>query len=134
MDDIFVGQLMTSPVVTTTPDTPIYQSAQTMLQQDIGSLIIVDGDGHLEGILTSTDFVQLVADRQSIDGVVVEEYMTTVDAAMTADRPIREAADEMMDSSVHHLPVVDGDGRVTGILTTTDLTAYLSADWTPSPS
>lgn len=134
MDDIFVGQLMSSPVATTAPTTSIHEAAQTMLEQGIGSLIIVDQDDHPEGILTATDFVQLVADRRSIDDTVVEEYMTTVSTATTADRPIHEAADEMMDSGVHHLPVVDENNTVIGILTTTDLTAYLSADWTPSPS
>lgn len=134
MEDIFVGRIMSSPVATTLPETPIYEAAQTMVDQDIGSLIIVDEDDRPEGILTSTDLVQLVADQTAIDATVVEEYMTPIDTATTANKPIREAADEMMTRGVHHIPVVDDDESVIGILTTTDLTAYLSDDWTPSPS
>lgn len=133
MDDIFVGQLMSSPVATIPPETPIHEGARTMLEQSIGSIIIVDESDRPQGILTSTDFVRLVADQRSIDDTVVEAYMTPVSAATTADKSIREAANEMMDGGVHHLPVVDETESVIGILSTTDLTAYLSDDWTPSP-
>jgi CBS domain-containing protein len=134
MEDIFVGRIMSSPVATTLPETPIYQAAQTMADQDIGSLIIVDEGDRPEGILTSTDLVQLVADQAPIDDTVVREYMTIIDTATTANKPIQEAADKMMTRGIHHIPVVDEDESVIGILTTTDLTAYLSGDWTPSPS
>jgi CBS domain-containing protein len=134
MEDIFVGRIMSSPVATTLRKTPIHEAAQTMVDQDIGSLIIVDEDDSPEGILTSTDFVHLAADRAAIDVTVVEEYMTPIDTATTANKPIREAADKMMTRGIHHVPVVDDDQSVIGILTTTDLTAYLSDDWTPSPS
>ena len=133
MEDIFVGRLMSSPVATVSPATPIHEGAQMMLDQEIGSLIVVDGADSPEGILTSTDFVRIVADRSPIADTTVEEYMTAVDTATTVNRPIREAADVMMEHGVHHLPVVDDEGTVIGILTTTDLTAYLSDDWTPSP-
>jgi CBS domain-containing protein len=134
MEDIFVGRIMSSPVATTLPETPIHQAAQTMVDQDIGSLIIVDESDRPEGILTSTDLVQLAADKAPIDDTAVREYMTTIDTATTANKPIQEAADKMMTRGIHHIPVVDEDESVIGILTTTDLTAYLSGDWTPSPS
>ena len=134
MDDIFVGRLMYSPVATIRPDTPIYEGAQTMVEQDIGSLIIVNERNRPEGILTTTDLVQLVANQEAIEGTVVEAYMNTINIATTANKPIEEAADTMMNHGIHHLPVVDDSRSVIGILTTTDLTAYLSTDWTPSPS
>lgn len=134
MDDIFVGQLTSSPVQTVLPGTPVHEAAEKMLEQDIGSLVVVDEDNQPEGILTSTDFVRLVADRRSIDDTVVRAYMSTAVTTATANDTIRDAADEMMDNGVHHMPVVDEAEGVIGILTTTDLTAYLSHDWTPSPS
>jgi len=134
MDDIFVGQLMSSPVQTVLPETPIHEGAEIMLTQDIGSLVVVDEDNHPEGILTTTDFVKLTADQAATDETLVSEYMSTVEPTATANEPIQDAADRMMTNGVHHLPVVDDDEGVIGILTTTDLAAYLSHDWTPSPS
>ncbi|CAI50365.2 CBS domain protein [Natronomonas pharaonis DSM 2160] len=134
MEDIFVGRIMSSPVATTQPETPIQEAAQTMLDQSINSLIIVGEDGHPEGILTSTDLVHVVADQTPIDDSRVEEYMNQVDTVTTANTSIQEAADTMMARGTHHLPVVEDEAGLIGILTTTDLTAYLSDNWAPSPS
>jgi CBS domain-containing protein len=130
MEDIFVGQLMSSPVQTVAPETPAHEGAETMLEQDIGSLVVVVGD-EPEGILTSTDCVELVADRASTEDALVEDYMSTVSTTTTANEPIQDAADRMIDDGVHHLPVVEETEGVIGVLTTTDLTAYLSHDRTP---
>lgn len=133
MDDIFVGQLMSSPVHTVAPETPIHEAAEQMLNQDIGSLVVADEDDWPEGILTATDFVRLAADQQSPDDTTVKAYATTVITTATVNDPLREAADTMMDDGIHHLPVVDEEDGLLGMLTSTDLTAYLSPAWTPSP-
>jgi CBS domain-containing protein len=125
---------MSSPVQTVTPETPIHEAAGTMLDRDIGSLVVVDEDDRPEGILTTTDCVTLVARQGSTDETLVREFMTTGIETATADENIQTAANRMMNHGSHHLPVVNDDGSVIGILTTTDLMAYLSPDWTPSPS
>lgn len=134
MDDIFVGQLMSSPVYTVAPETPIHEAGEKMLNQNIGSLVVADEDGRPEGILTSTDFVRLAANQRPIDDTAVNAYATTITTTMTVNETIREAADAMMDNGIHHLPVVEDEDGLMGILTSTDLTAYLSPEWTPSPS
>jgi len=133
MNDIFVGRIMSSPVQTVLPETPIHEAAETMLSHDIGSLVVVDENDQPTGILTSTDFVRLAADREPTDDTVVSSYMTEALTTATAHDEIRDAADRMMEHGVHHMPVVDEEEGVIGILTTTDLTAYLSNDWKPSP-
>jgi hypothetical protein len=67
MDDIFVGQLMSSDLHTVTPDTFVEEAAQILLSNDIGSVIVVDSESHLEGIITTTDFVRIVAERRPKD-------------------------------------------------------------------
>jgi CBS domain-containing protein len=59
--------------------------------------------------------------------------MTVALTTAPAHDEIRDAADRMMEHGVHHMPVVDEEEGVIGIVTTTDLTAYLSNDWKPSP-
>jgi CBS domain-containing protein len=129
-----VGHLMSSPVQTVTPETPIHDAAETMLDRDIGSLVVVDEDDRPEGILTTTDCVALVAGQDSTDDTLVAEHMTTGVETVVADAAVQDAANRMMTNGIHHLPVVSDNDSVIGILTTTDLTAYLSPDWTPNPS
>jgi CBS domain-containing protein len=134
MEDVFVAQLMTPDLHTVTSETLVEDAARTMLDQDIGSLVVVDEESRIEGILTRTDFVRIVAERDPKDETATAAYMSTGVVTTTPQATIREAADLMIDSDVHHLPVVDDADRVVGIVTTTDLAEYLSRVQTPSPS
>jgi len=134
MDDIFVARLMTPDPTTVAPDTLVEEAAGIMLDAGIGSVVAVDDDNHLEGILTTTDFVRIVAERKPKDQTAVSTYMTTDVVTADAQDSIRDVADEMMEQGFHHMPVVDDDEGVIGIVTTTDLAAYLSHVQTPSPS
>lgn len=134
MDDIFVAQLMTSELKTVTPETLVEEAAAVMLENGIGSVIVVDEESQLAGILTTTDFVDIVAHQKPKDQTPVSAYMTTDVFTAAASDSIRDVADRMIEYGIHHMPVVDEDEGVIGIITTTDLAAYLSHVQTPSPS
>jgi CBS domain-containing protein len=57
---LVVKEVMTTDVVTTTPDARLVEAAQLMLARKIGCLPVLDG-GRLVGILTESDFVALAA-------------------------------------------------------------------------
>lgn len=133
MEDIFAGRLMSSPVLTVSPDTTVQDAATEMLDNGCGSVVVVDGDNHLEGILTSTDFVRLAAENRSPTTTTVEDLMSTDVVTTTANTPIVDVGDLMVDHGFHHVPVTDDTEGVIGMITTTDLTAYISHLETPSP-
>ncbi|WP_255193505.1 CBS domain-containing protein [Natronobeatus ordinarius] len=133
MEDIFVGRLMSTDLHTASPDTLVEDAAQVLLENDVGSVLVVDDEGGLEGILTRTDFVEIVAKSQPKAQTTVSRYMTEDVITTDAGASIRDVADVMMEHGFHHVPVVDEDDRVVGMLTTTDLAAYLSHVQTPSP-
>jgi CBS domain-containing protein len=132
MDDIFVARLMSSELQTVTPDTLVEDAAQLMIENDIGSVLVVGEDNGLEGILTSTDFVSIVSERKPKDQTAVSTYMSSDVVTTTAQTPIEEAADLMLEQGVHHLPVVDETEGVIGIITTTDLTTYVARLQSPT--
>ncbi|MXR19634.1 CBS domain-containing protein [Halobacterium bonnevillei] len=134
MDDIFVGQLMSDSLHTVTPDTFVEDAAQVMIDNEIGSVVVVNDDGHLEGILTNTDFVTIVAKSKPKARTTVERYMTTDVETTQAQDSIRDVADAMLEHGFHHMPVVDEDENVIGIITTKDLASYISTVQTPSPA
>jgi CBS domain-containing membrane protein len=57
-----VKEVMTTQVVTVEPDAPIADAARTMVDRKIGCLPVVEG-GRLVGILTESDFVEMLASR-----------------------------------------------------------------------
>jgi CBS domain-containing protein len=134
MDDIYVGSLMSSGTISVTRDTYVEDAAQTLMDKQIGSLVVVDGNNQLEGILTSTDFVRIVAESKPKAKTTVERYMTKQVVTVEAQDTIRDAADKMITYQIQHLPVVDEEEGVIGMLSTTDLTAYLSDVEEPSPA
>ncbi|GAB7019493.1 CBS domain-containing protein [Halostagnicola sp. A-GB9-2] len=133
MDDIFVARLMSTSLHTVSPDTLVEEAGQRMLENEIGSVVVVDEQNQLEGILTSTDFITIVAESYPKAETEVSRYMTTDVITASAQDSIREVADVMVEHGFHHVPVVNGDEGVIGIITTSDLTAYLSHVETPSP-
>jgi CBS domain-containing protein len=117
-----------------TSDTLVEDAAQRLREKEVGSLVVVDDEGRLEGILTSTDFVAIVAKSRPKADTTVERYMTEKVVTVGPQDPIRDAADAMITYGINHLPVVDGDDTVIGMLSSTDLTAYLSGVQEPSPA
>jgi len=131
IDDIFVARLMSTDLHTVTPDTLVEAAAATLLDNEISSVLVVESD-RLLGILTSTDFVEIVARSQPKAETTVERYMTTDPVTTTAQDPVSAVAATMIERGIHHVPVVD-DGTPIGIITTSDLAAYVSGTEPLSP-
>lgn len=126
MIDVDIGQLMTEEVVTVTKSQTLTDAGVAMTGADIKSVIVSDTDGRPIGILTSTDFVEMAADGNTPSESSVGGYMTYDIVTTTPDTPVREAANLMVEHNISHLPVVQDDGRLTGMVTTTDVAAYVS--------
>ena len=97
-----------------------------MLEEGISSVVVVDEDNQLAGILTSTDFVAIAAAAESTATFSVADHMTTDVVTSTAGASIGAVADLLIEHGIHHVPVVDETAGVVGMVTTTDLTAYLA--------
>ena len=134
MDDIFVARVMSPDVYTVSPETLVEDAATEMLDRGIGSVVVVDDANGLEGILTSTDFVRIVAERKPKDRTPVSRYMTTNVVTASAQDTVRQVADLLTDNGFHHVPIVDDTEGVIGMVSTTDLTAYLSEAELASPA
>lgn len=120
---------MTPSVETVTPEDPLTEAAQAMIDNKVGSLVVVDEDENVEGIITRTDVVKFVADRESMESEsipAVSSRMTTDVVTVARDDTFEEAVDKLMSHDIHHLPVMH-DGEIVGIITTTDLGSVFSS-------
>ncbi|MDF9744563.1 CBS domain-containing protein [Natrinema salsiterrestre] len=133
MEDIFVARVMSTSLHTVAPDTLVETAGQVMLDNEIGSVVVTDDDNQLQGILTTTDFVRIVAEQKPKDQTPVSKYMSADVVTASAQDGIRDVADLMVQRGFHHVPVVDEDEGVIGMVTTSDLASYLSSEETPSP-
>jgi signal-transduction protein with cAMP-binding, CBS, and nucleotidyltransferase domain len=119
--DSRVEELMTAPVETTSPRTPMASAARTLDAAGIGSLVV--GDDPIEGIVTETDVVAAVAAERDPE-TPVAELMSDPVVTVGPSETLRTAAERMGTNAVKKLPVVE-EGAAVGILTTTDLAFHL---------
>ncbi len=126
MQDVLVARVMSTDPVTVTPDTFVEPAAELMLDQEIGSLLVVDEDGALRGILTTTDFVAIVAASKPKAETTVERYMSTDMVTAGAQDSVKEVANLMTEHGFHHVPVVDEEEGLIGMVSTTDIAKYVA--------
>lgn len=111
--------LVRRPPVSVTPETPVRDAAQLMAQEHVSSVLVLSG-GQLVGIVTDRDLRSRVLAVGRDPEIAVSAIMTPDPATASAEALAFEAIMEMVDRSIHHLPVLEA-GRVTGLVSSTDL-------------
>lgn len=115
-----VSEVMTAQVVTAQPSTSVREAARTMAEIDSGALPIVDG-GNVVGLVTDRDIVlRVVAKGGSLDGPISEVMSGDVQTCDEEDN-LADATAQMANHSVRRLVVVNGSGRLTGMLSLGDV-------------
>ena len=125
MDEPIVEHLMSTDLVTIAPGAAAADAASRMRETGVSSLLVVDDNGHLAGLITATDFVSLVRRNDPEDETPVEAFMTTDVVTVAPDDTVEELA-APTDRGYTHLPVVNADSQLVGVVSATDLTTYLS--------
>lgn len=104
----------------------VAQAAQLMKSEDVGPIPIVGDNGKLAGIITDRDIVlKVVAEGRDPKTTKLADVMTTDLISCTVDGDIEEMLDLMEDNQVRRIPVVDGSGRLVGIVSQADIATRL---------
>jgi CBS domain-containing protein len=113
---------MSTPVQVATPEEELSEVEERFIQGKLGCLPVLER-GKLVGILTPGDLLaeQLRRDQSATDGARVKDAMTPHPLFTEADDLLLDAAGRMADRGIRHLPVVDGERRVLGMLSDTDV-------------
>ena len=106
------------------PQASARDAALLMTRHKIGSLIVMDGTSVL-GIVTERDLLrQVLAEGRDAVQTVVGELMTTDMLCCQPHTSIEEARLVMRDRRIRHLPIVDDDGQILGLISIGDLNAH----------
>ncbi len=113
-----------SQVLTIGPGATVLEAALLMNEHKIGSLVVVR-EGQVVGMFTERDVLTRVVGEQREPGrTLVGEVMTAEVACCTPETEIEEARGAMKNRRIRHLPLVDGNGRLQGLISIGDLNAY----------
>ena len=117
-----VRDWMNDLVVFVDPDATVSDALALMRRRYINSLIVKKTDTSPEyGILTSTDISdKIIAQEQNPSQVKVRDLMSSPIISVNHQVILRDCAKLMNEHDIHHLPVVDDNGNIVGMISSTD--------------
>ena len=148
-----VAEIMTTDPVTVSPKTSLEEAIQILAEHKISGLPVVDDREQLVGVISETDLTWQATGVEAppyvmfLDSVIylqnpakhnqeihkalgqtVEEAMSDRPVTVKGNQLVREAARIMHEKKVRHLPVVDDDSKLIGIITQGDVIRMMAAD------
>lgn len=103
------------------PDSTLKDVVKEMLALSIGSLLIINESGSVDGIITERDFLHNVAKYPDTwEGVRVGDVMIKDVVVCSIDKTLEEVMAKMTKNRIRHLPIVDG-GKIAGMLSIGDI-------------
>lgn len=128
-----ITAVMTADPITVQVGQGLSVVARILQEKGFHHLPVLDGES-LAGLITSTDLLR-VSYQRGVDPRQVEtvldhtvalaDLMVTDLVTIREDASVRDAVALLAEHAFHSLPVVDDDGRLVGIVTTTDLLRYM---------
>lgn len=107
----------------TTVDATVGQALQLLRAQRTGSVMICEG-AKLVGILTERDALKLMASGADLSQPVTK-VMSSPPATISANATVAEAIRTMSEGGYRHLPMIDDEGRPTGVVAVHGIVHYL---------
>jgi len=102
----------------------VLEAALLMNEHKIGSLVVLE-DGRVAGMFTERDVLRrVVGEEREPAKTLVADVMTTEVACCTPETTIDEARGAMKNRRIRHLPLVDDNRRLKGLISIGDLNAY----------
>ncbi len=122
-----VDRLATDDIVTADPDTPVATVVATLAERNVGSVVVAEDDRPV-GIVTDRHIALALEERPDLTERAVEEIMTENPVTVGRDTDLFDAIRTLRDHEVRRVPVVDDDGRLSGILSLDDVLVVLGGE------
>ena len=106
--------------VSVSPDTSVYEALRIMAEQNIGSVIVMEGDSYL-GIVTERDYSRkVILQNKHSNTTPVSEIMSSDLPHVSPEDTIDQCMELMTKNNIRYLPVFSND-RLAGIISMSDV-------------
>jgi len=109
-----------SAVATIGAEQSVKEAIRILNQKNIGSLVVLDDNGKVAGILSERDIIRRADQRDDVLLQKVHELMTTEIITALPEDDLHSLANKMTENRVRHLPIVT-DGQLIGIVSIGDV-------------
>ncbi len=105
-----------TPLVTVHPDTTVMDAVRTMDQESIGAVAVTEGNV-LVGMFSERDLMlRVVVEKRDPERTRIGEVMTSPVETIRRDSNTDDALKVMLEKHIRHLPIVDTDGKLAGMI------------------
>jgi len=109
-------------VFSISPDATVFEALRSMAQLNVGALMVRDDSGRLVGIFSERDYARKIILRgKSSRETKVEEIMTPRVFYIKVNQTIEEGMALMTKNKCRHLPVLDDDEELVGVISIGDI-------------
>lgn len=102
------------------PSDTVKHACECMYERRVGAVLVVDKNQRLQGIFTGSDVVRVMASSTAPGKSALADVMTAAPDTILSGSTAIEALRAMGDGGYRHLPVLDADGKVIGIVSRSD--------------
>ena len=115
----------TGRVITIEPEATVLEAVARLVQNNIGSLPVVDGSGRLVGVFSERDVLRGFHNRgEGFGQLRMSEVMTTNPETCSLDDNVNDVMGQMTARRIAKVPVMDHD-KLVGIISVGDVIKYL---------
>ena len=113
------------PPPTVGPASTVMDAVELMAEEGVGAVPVVEKD-KLRGIFTERDvMLRVVLKNKNPLQTRLVDVMTASPLTVTRDLPLDETLNFLLDNHIRHLPIVDSDGRLQGMLSLRNLLEHM---------
>ena len=116
-----VADVMIGKVVTLSPHHSFNDVANLMNDRYFRHCVVVDQGGVVIGVISDRDILRALARNPNSRSKSLDQIMTKQPVTVKRNTAIIDAVGKMLAKRINCLPVIDDDGKVCGIVTSTDL-------------
>jgi acetoin utilization protein AcuB len=116
-----VADVMTRKTVTLSPHHGFAEAVSLMADRHFRHVVVADTGGQILGVISDRDILRTLARTSNWQTKDVGQIMTRDPITVKCETPISVAVAKMVAKRINCLPVLDDEGKVCGILTSTDL-------------
>jgi CBS domain-containing protein len=108
-------------VLTARPDATVFDSLMALAEHEVGALVVVDAS-RLVGLFSERDYARkVILKGLSSRDILIRDIMASPVISVAATLTVDKALGIMTERRIRHLPVLDEQGQLTGIVSIGDL-------------
>lgn len=107
------------------PDASVYSAIELMAEKGVGALLVIE-NGQLAGVISERDYARkVILKGRSSKDTFVYEIMTPNPVTVDYCTTVHDAMEVMTQRRIRHLPVIDRDKKLAGVLSLGDLVNWI---------